>query len=81
MAKTADGVQATDVSCILAYDEIADLAVLSCDSKVMAEPLTLGGNYNAVGFVYFGIADCLLDNFKLFGCNGGGCGFGFGCGG
>lgn len=42
VATTADGTQSTDVSCILAYDEIADLAILNCDSKAMAEPLAIG---------------------------------------
>ena len=68
VAKTADGAQATDVSCILAYDEIADLAVLSCDSKVMAEPLTLGDSETvkqgdavfAVGYP-LGLANTLSD--------------------
>lgn len=41
VAVTADGTQSTDVSCILAYDEIADLAVLKCDAKAKAEPLTI----------------------------------------
>lgn len=68
VAKTADGAQTTDVSCILAYDEIADLAVLSCDSKVMAEPLTLGDSETvkqgdavyAVGYP-LGLANTLSD--------------------
>lgn len=68
VAKTADGAQATDVSCILAYDEIADLAILSCDSKVMAEPLTVGNSETvkqgdavyAVGYP-LGLANTLSD--------------------
>ena len=68
VAKTADGAQATDVSCILAYDEIADLAVLSCDSKVMAEPLNIGDSETvkqgdavyAVGYP-LGLANTLSD--------------------
>lgn len=42
VATTADGEQSTDVSRVLAYDETADLAVLSCDTEAMAEPLIIG---------------------------------------
>ena len=68
VAKTADGAQSTDVSSILAYDEVADLAILSCDAKANVEPLTLGDSETvrqgdkvyAVGYP-LGLANTLSD--------------------
>lgn len=42
VATDAYGEQSVDVGSILAYDEVADLAILSCDSKASVEPLTVG---------------------------------------
>lgn len=68
VATTADGEQSTDVSCVLAYDEVADLAVLSCDTEAMAEPLIIGDSeavrqgdaIYAVGYP-LGLANTLSD--------------------
>lgn len=41
VAWTADGKSSVDVSNLLAYDEVADLAVLECDSDIGVQPLIL----------------------------------------
>lgn len=68
VAWTADGVDSVDISNILAYDEIADLAVLKCDSSIGVAPLTLGDSnvvkqgdsIYAVGYP-LGLANTLSD--------------------
>lgn len=67
-AWTADMAHSAYVGSILAYDEVADLAVLHCNSIVKAEPLTLGDSERvrqgdkvyAVGYP-LGLANTLSD--------------------
>lgn len=68
VAKDAYGEQSVDVGSVLAYDEIADLAVLRCDSEAEVEPLVLGDSdavrqgdkIYAVGYP-LGLANTLSD--------------------
>lgn len=68
VASDAYGEQSVDVGSILAYDEIADLAILRCDSEAEVEPLALGDSETvrqgdkiyAVGYP-LGLANTLSD--------------------